>query len=395
MSAKQIQINRSARELEVIYRWRSGMTYFLLFFALFWNGLITVFLVVGAGLFIVLHALVGIGIAWVAITQLLNRSVLRINSREVSVTHGPLPSWRRSRTVPAREINQLFIRKGGTYSSGTKKTQLWNLVLETSGAKTYNLLSGLTDKIALEGIEEEAENLLRIEDEQRSENAFDLDGLRQFREKLPPILAQKVDRYEERMEERTGQSLEEMLRTEFPTTGEKPNRLPPPTSDIDYPFYRALDGERFRLENQLFQVYRSAQIDFENPHYPIARQLEVRLLENPEASPANSATRYFYAEHLRSHWSYYEERRLDEEELSTLGFIGDQHPPSFANGDDRYYPRELQKGKRFFGEQVQAVEQYIYFTTRDTAQFRALRALGGRWEVYVQEPIDDSAFINA
>jgi hypothetical protein len=44
------------------------------------------------------------------------------------------------------------------------------------------------------------------------------------------------------------------------------------------------------------------------------------------------------------------------------------------------------------GSTGQRVEQFIYFTTASSTQFRALKAEGRGWELYIMEVVDGGSF---
>ncbi|MEM6771165.1 MAG: hypothetical protein AAF597_11315, partial [Bacteroidota bacterium] len=164
-----------------------------------------------------------------------------------------------------------------------------------------------------------------------------------------------------------------------------PRPLPQPDHDFDFPLYFKPEGANVKVKDEPFRLGRSAQIDWQDDDATTGRQLELQPQSGGER-------RYFYTQIERERWSYYEERRLDDDEATALGFTGKDHPLRFNNGDERYYPRDLQQGIRFMNNYGQNVEQYIYFTTSSSTQFRALKPEGRDWEVYVMEPFDAGAF---
>jgi len=60
-----------------------------------------------AGLFPILHVSVGIGLTYWTIAGFLNRTTLRLDERNLSVRHGPLP-WKGNHTIPREDIKQLY-----------------------------------------------------------------------------------------------------------------------------------------------------------------------------------------------------------------------------------------------------------------------------------------------
>jgi hypothetical protein len=172
----------------------------------------------------------------------------------------------------------------------------------------------------------------------------------------------------------------------FPTGNPRP--LPEPDHNYAYPLFRAARQERLSCRDRRYEIGRSAQLDFDDDHVTTGRQLELVPLDGQEEL-------HVYAQIERERWSYFEERRLDDDEVAHLGFTGEVHPLRFDNGAERYYPRSEQTGTRYLGRDAQTIQQFIYFTTSSQAQFRSLKPEGRGWEMYVMEPVDVGFFEKA
>ena len=170
-------------------------------------------------------------------------------------------------------------------------------------------------------------------------------------------------------------------------SGDGAKALDVPTNPTSFPLYAAKPTTKFQFNGEAYEVLRTAQIDFSDADTPTGRSIEV-------VPTTGGPARYLYAQDERSRWVYYEERRLDEREVASLGFKDAQrdHPFRLENGTDRYYPREEQTGTRYTGSHAERARQYIYATIGAGTQFRALQPAGGPWEVYVQEVLDRGVF---
>lgn len=133
---KHWQVDDFGPELTISWRWYSHAVWFLVFFALFWDGFLVVWYSIGiAGLgkgmnwgsifmlvFPMLHVAVGIGITYTVLTMFFNRTVVRLSAGELTVYQGPLPVWG-NRRLSVIDICQLFCaeatnrgKHGHTYS---------------------------------------------------------------------------------------------------------------------------------------------------------------------------------------------------------------------------------------------------------------------------------------
>ncbi len=369
MKPPLIKRERLASSLRITYAWRSPTAYFLLVFALGWNGFIGVFLLAGAGWPLALHALVGLFLIWYVLALLLNRTVLEATGRELRVQHGPIRTWTRDRLIPVADLRQLYVSQSGSEKTGRTKHTLWALKAELTNGETFALLSSTRDKAAIQGIERELEDYLGILHEDRSES-LEMPDLTRLKELLPAGLHRHLDpeAHQGGRAAGVGEPRQRTLSTPGP-----------------FLFYCLPANATFCVQARPHRLVSNHEIGWNGPHRPSAHILTASGVK---------AYRRFYAELIRDRWAYFEERPLDAGERTALGFLElTAHPSSLRNGDDRYYPDELQQGTYKSGSQAgTALDQYTYLSTRSTTRFRALRAAGGPWEVSVQEPVDDDLF---
>jgi hypothetical protein len=100
--------------LVITRRWRNFGAWFLLFFAIFWNGFLVVWhgiaLSTGAwfmSAFGLIHTAVGLFLIYTVAAQFLNSTVIRASPRGLESKSGPLP-WKGDRQLPAGSVSQLY-----------------------------------------------------------------------------------------------------------------------------------------------------------------------------------------------------------------------------------------------------------------------------------------------
>lgn len=97
-------------------RWFSIVVFFLVPFCIVWDGfLITWYALSGsaplfAKLFPILHVAVGVGLTYLTLAMIINRTWIKADNGVVSILHGPLP-WTGNLVIPCSEIDQLFCRE--------------------------------------------------------------------------------------------------------------------------------------------------------------------------------------------------------------------------------------------------------------------------------------------
>ena len=106
-------VDKSGDYLMVMWRWRGVAGCFLVGFAAFWNTFLVVW-TAGAASASVLFALfsvpfwiVGLGMAYLALAMLVNRTEIVVDD-QIRIWHGPLP-WKNPAPVPVDRLTQLFV----------------------------------------------------------------------------------------------------------------------------------------------------------------------------------------------------------------------------------------------------------------------------------------------
>lgn len=171
-----LAIKRSGLGTMVEYSWRKGGGYwFLLFFALFWNGI--VFFVFGAAgerileealkepfMFVfLLHPTVGIVIGYYVLCKIINKTTLLVERGKIWVKIGPL-WWPGSKELITHDISQVYVEKYVAYKQNNQPAYRYKAKVIIAGVHE-DLMKGLpnyNDALKVEQIIEEA---LSIDDE--------------------------------------------------------------------------------------------------------------------------------------------------------------------------------------------------------------------------------------
>lgn len=166
---KGFHLERGMDSVTITRRWFGPVAFFLLFFALFWNGFMIVWhsIALGKGMWIMsafglLHTGVGVFLVYYVLALFLNSTVIRATAFELVVTTGPLP-WKGDKRIAAETVEQLFcmekISRGKNGSSASYRVEA---VLRGNVRET--LARGFTDPDQALFVEQEIERHLKITD---------------------------------------------------------------------------------------------------------------------------------------------------------------------------------------------------------------------------------------
>ena len=380
-----LEITRQSGTLTITYRWRTRMVYVLLGFALFWNAFLAIFLLAGAGFFISIHALVGLGMAYYGLALLLNRSIITVDRQYLRVDHGPLPTFSKNRELRSGDITQLYLKRSGTVRSGNNVTQLYALRLQTRQGREVKLLGGIPDLLLGKKVEQEVEGYLEIEDRAVEEN-FVLPDLGILEKFIPPNVRQEMERAGRAAQEQSlsGTAAEAAVPRSVSHTSPSSPAQHADHLAYDFALCHAEVGALFSVRDAPYRLVERSVLRWTGAHQG-TESLDLRA--NPEAA---GPPRQFYAVEDGNQWAYFEERTLDAGEAATLGFEGAEPPVSLRNGDDRYHLLSHHRGELHGTYGQVPVDQYIFYSSRSVSRFRALRLTGARWVVMIQEPVDAS-----
>ena len=166
---KSFQILRNPQSLDIIRRWFGAHAYFLLFFAIIWNGFVLVWhtIALSHGLWFMsafgqIHTVVGIFLIYYVLALFLNSTVVRASHQALEVKSGPLPWWG-NKILTTAEVEQLYcIEKISHGQNGSSASYRVEAVLR--GNRRETLISGLTHPDHALYIEQQLELYLKISD---------------------------------------------------------------------------------------------------------------------------------------------------------------------------------------------------------------------------------------
>ena len=157
-------------ELVVQYRWFSAKYLLLLFFCVFWDGILVFWYAMALGsrnllmlAFPIVHVIAGIALTYSTIAGFFNTTTMRIDGSRLSVRHHPLP-WGRPVELGIVQVKQLFcVEKMSRGKAGPTYSYSLNALLHDGMRR--KLVSGLdTPEIPIY-LEQHAEEWMKIRDE--------------------------------------------------------------------------------------------------------------------------------------------------------------------------------------------------------------------------------------
>ena len=426
--ARKFRIEQDSGKLRITYAPKRVVAIFVLIWGGFWT-LGSLSAILGGEWVLFPFVLMGLVAFYYGLSSLISKKVITVDRNLLTVDQQPLPAiYPRRKELTSRDIRQLYVDKSSVRSNNQPT---YNLIAILSDGREITLVGTQQELRFVQDLEKTIETYMDITDDPTLNLSSDGRTPQELREAYDSIRAAN-----ERIGERTWvpefireamRGQEEVLRrqlalgedpvtdsfasTTLPRTRSassgtargrapkstpldedrpvtlrtgsvRPRPLPAPGHDVDFPLFARTTGDRLRYRDRPYRIGRTAQLDWRDDDMTTGRQLELRADTGDDL--------YVYAQIERERWTYHEERRLDDAEVSALGFT-DTHPLRFNNGDERYYPRDRQEGHRFVNGSGRPVEQYIYFTTSASTLFRALKTAAG-WEVYVMEPVDAGSF---
>ena len=347
--------NRSG---ELIIRWKNRpmMRWFMLFFALVWNGVMSiVFFAMLMGedipIWVSLHFMVGLGVAYFTLVLFLNKNQIAAGRSGLNVHKGPIPTFGGRQQYDYEEVDQLHVKQSGSSTTNGRTTYYYALCLRTKGGKDKTLAGWLKQTDALE-LERRIEDHLGIEDAPIPLEGRAVDMLRKWK----PEWADKVEEMH-RQQQGKGKASSSNIR---------PRRVAGPEHDYAPQLQHAEPGFIISLRGNNLAMTEGKQIDWKDP------ELSDRLLSVYDATQGENY--FLYCEQLSDDaWTYFEERPLDQEEYAKIGWLGEQIlPAQLANGDDIFRLHEQREGVQFSmpGARVTAVQQRIYQDQNEGTRFR-------------------------
>lgn len=150
-------------------RWFTPFVFFFVFFALFWNGFMVVWMTIALtqgqlmmAAFGSIHALVGLGLIYFCVASFLNNTDISVDPSYLRVRHYPLP-WFGSKQFRSHEVTQLFCKEQITRSKNGGTNVSYRVQLILNKGREQTLVGGLTSDSQARYIEREIESVLGLE----------------------------------------------------------------------------------------------------------------------------------------------------------------------------------------------------------------------------------------
>lgn len=148
-------------------RWFSPVVFFLVVFALFWNGFMVVWMSIalsqGAWMmaaFGSIHTCVGLGLIYFCVASFMNQTDVSVDPSFLRVQHHPLP-WPGKRKIPVHEIRQLYTKEHVSRNKNSVSVS-YAVYVVTEDGREQKLLAGLTTDSQARYIEREIESILGL-----------------------------------------------------------------------------------------------------------------------------------------------------------------------------------------------------------------------------------------
>ncbi|MBN1427015.1 MAG: hypothetical protein JXB07_01440 [Anaerolineae bacterium] len=166
---KGFKVEDEMGTLKIIRPWFGLVTIPLTFFCLFWNGFMAfwfgtaitqrIWIMAAFG---ILHAIIGLVMAYTTIASYLNRTVVKVRFEGVEVKNGPLPSFgnKRLETIAIKQLYTKEIISRGRSSYGYS----YEVHAVTTDDRNEVVVGGLEDSAQALYIEQEIERALGIKD---------------------------------------------------------------------------------------------------------------------------------------------------------------------------------------------------------------------------------------
>lgn len=173
----QLCVEERGGELRITWRWFTWGVLFLIPFCIAWNAFLVGWYSMAAGghgapggmqiimlLFPIGHVAVGLGLLYVCLLLILNRTVIRVSYGELELRHGPLPVPG-NRRVPADEIAQLYVGHERQPRRNGDSSHAYPLIARLKSGQQLKLLPRNTQLDIARALEQLVEEHLGIRDE--------------------------------------------------------------------------------------------------------------------------------------------------------------------------------------------------------------------------------------
>jgi hypothetical protein len=115
--AQKLFVEKQPQETIMSFRWFRNADIFFIVFATFWNGIVILMTSMAianqeyeALLFMSVHTLVGLAVGWFTLSQVFNKTIIKISRFELDITHSPIPVfWRKTYRLNSKEISAIEV----------------------------------------------------------------------------------------------------------------------------------------------------------------------------------------------------------------------------------------------------------------------------------------------
>ena len=156
--------------LEFIYKPKGNFTGPLLFFTLFWNAIVGLFVLLAFAngefsslLFLSVHIFIGISLIMKTFGDVINKTYVTIDKDYLNIEKKPLQLFRR-KAILTKDIKQLFVKKYTNGSVNDKPIYSYGLYVLLKSKKEKRILSNFASPEHAQFIEQEIEIFLGISD---------------------------------------------------------------------------------------------------------------------------------------------------------------------------------------------------------------------------------------
>ncbi|HOA74013.1 MAG TPA: hypothetical protein PL151_07815 [Phycisphaerae bacterium] len=166
-----IRVDQWGHELVMSRRWFTPAVLFLVFFCIAWDSFLVFWYSIALSgedtpwimiVFPVAHVAVGIGLTYLCLASLFNKTRIRVAGGELSVRHGPIP-WRGRVRLATADIEQIFCTEK-VVSGENRQSSTYRVNAMLTDGRKIELLSGLPEADQALYIEQMLEDHLGITD---------------------------------------------------------------------------------------------------------------------------------------------------------------------------------------------------------------------------------------
>lgn len=168
---KGFEVNYFEEYMQITRVWHGVKTYFILLFALIFNGVW-----INSGfvelllsdrellpkLFFSIFFFLGLGLLYFTVATWLNKTQIYVSKSNIEIKHQPMP-WLGNKKIKADNIEQLFVEEKYQGSSNDNPRYSYNVIGLTSEGTQFKLIAGCESRYHARFIEKTIENYLGIE----------------------------------------------------------------------------------------------------------------------------------------------------------------------------------------------------------------------------------------